>query len=122
MRKHGLQAMGLLMPTDLQRVTQADPGGMATQARSVCDVAEELDIARRSWRNELTDASDAFDLRAATAAFEEVRDVWQDEFRVYHEVLEHWCNAARAAAAGYTTVDEYVADQQHRIPQQHRML
>ncbi|HEX6684252.1 MAG TPA: hypothetical protein VF062_15720 [Candidatus Limnocylindrales bacterium] len=98
------------------RETQADARGITAQAQSVCAVAEDLDAARRTWRDALDGAGEAFKLEDAADAFESVRDVWRDEFRVYHEVLEHWCTAARAAAAGYQTVDEYVAQQQQRIP------
>ncbi len=100
------------------RETRVDAGGMATQAQSVCAVAEDVDVARRDWRDDLDGAGEAFKLGDATAAFEGVRDVWEDEFRVYHEVLEHWCNAVKAAAAGYQTVDDYLAAQQRHIPRE----
>lgn len=95
--------------------TGVDSQGLAQQERTVCEIAEDLDTARRDWRNALDGAAEAFKLEDATTAFENVRDVWQDEFRVYHEVLKHWCDAVRAANAGYQTVDEYVAAQQRRV-------
>jgi hypothetical protein len=98
------------------RETQADTSGVTTQAQSVCEVAEDIDVARRDWRNALDGAAAAFKLREVTEAFEHVRDVWEDEFRVYHEVLEQWCTAVKAAAAGYQSVDEYEAAQYRRIP------
>jgi hypothetical protein len=98
------------------RETQADAGGMGAQAQSVCAVADDIDAARRDWRDDLDDAAAAFKLEGTTTAFEDVRDVWEAEFRVYHEVLQHWCDAAKAASAGYQTVDEYLAAQQRRIP------
>ncbi len=98
------------------RETQADGGGIGAQAQSVCAVAEDIDAARRDWRDDLDGAAAAFNLEGATKAFEDLRDVWEAEFRVYHEVLEHWCHAAKAAAAGYRSVDEYLAAQQRRIP------
>ncbi|WP_117209638.1 hypothetical protein [Allorhizocola rhizosphaerae] len=98
------------------RETQADAGGMGAQAQSVCAVAEDVDVARRDWRYDLDDAAAAFKLEGATTAFRDVRDAWEAEFRVYHEVLAHWCQAAQAAAADYQGVDEYLAAQQRRIP------
>jgi hypothetical protein len=107
-----------MLPGMTPQETQADAGGMRAQARSVCAVAQDIDVARRDWRDDLDDAQSAFKLEDVTAAFVHLRDVWEDEFRVYHEVLEQWCNAATAAAAGYSNVDEYTAAQQRRIPRQ----
>lgn len=97
------------------RGTEAHSPGIAAQAQSVCAVSEDIDDARRTWRNALDGASEAFKLEEATTAFEEVRDVWEKEFRVYAEVLRQWCQAAQAAAAGYQTVDEFEADRQRSV-------
>lgn len=103
--------------------TEVDSGAIDGQARSVCEIAEDIDTARRDWRDALDGVAAAFRLEDATSVLTDVRDVWEDEFRVYHEVLEHWCDAARAAAAGYDTVDAYVAEQQRRVsPGNNRMM
>ncbi len=81
-----------MLPRMEPRETHANAGGMGAQAQSVCAVAEDLDVARRDWRDDLDDAAAAFKLHDATKAFEDVRDVWEDEFRVYQEVLELWFN------------------------------
>ena len=95
--------------------TQADGQGITAQAQSVCEVAEDVEAARIAWRGALDGAAAAFKLEDATTAFEELRDVWEDEFRVYAEVLRQWCQAARAAAAGYQTVDAYEADRHQGV-------
>lgn len=97
------------------RGPEADSQGINAQAQSVCAVSDDVDEARRAWRNALGGAAEAFKLEDATTAFENVREVWEDEFRVYAEVLRQWCTAARAASAGYQTVDEFEADRQRGV-------
>jgi hypothetical protein len=81
----------------------------------VCDVAEDVRTASRAWRRALDDPQGAFQLQEAAEALIGVRDAWEEDFAVYSEVLAQWCQAARAAAAGYATVDEYVAAQTLRV-------
>ena len=97
------------------RGTEAQAQGINAQAQSVCAVSEDIEAARRAWRSALDGAAEAFKLEDATSAFENVREVWEDEFRVYAEVLQQWCKAAQAAAAGYQTVDAYEADRQASV-------
>ncbi len=99
--------------------TVAQTTAITRQARPVCDIAEDLRAAARTWQQALDDPAGVFELQEAADALIGVRDAWEEDFAVYSEVLAHWCQAARAAAAGYTTVDEYVAAQQRTIPRHH---
>lgn len=89
--------------------TMAETAAITRQARPVCDIAEDVRTASRAWRQALDDPEGVFELQEAAEALIGVRDAWEEDFAVYSEVLEQWCQAARAAAAGYATVDEYVA-------------
>jgi hypothetical protein len=89
--------------------TSVDPVTLAQQARTICQVAEDLRVAASAWQAKLTDPGAGLQLTTATSAVEDVREVWADDFAVYSEVLEQWCTAATAAAQGYATVDEYLA-------------
>ncbi len=102
--------------------TMAQTTAITRQARPVCDIAEDIRVASRTWRQALDDPDSAFELEVAVGALTAVRDVWEEDFAVYREVLAQWCQAARAAAAGYATVDEYVAAQQRTIPRHHAPL
>jgi hypothetical protein len=94
----------------MQDKTYADPGGVTRAARGVCDIAEDLHVATGKWRwGKLDSAGDAIQVKEAVDAVVGVRDAWEKDFSVYHEVLEQWCQAATAAAKGYKTVDEYLA-------------
>jgi hypothetical protein len=90
--------------------THADPGGVTRAARSVCDIAEDLNSATTRWRwGKLDSPSEALKIKEAVDPVASARDAWHKDFSVYHEVLEQWCQAATAAAQGYKSVDEYLA-------------
>jgi hypothetical protein len=98
--------------------TVVHTAAITRQARPVCDIAADIRAASQAWRQALADPAEALGLPDAASALIGVRDAWEDDFSVYREVLAQWCQAVQAAAAGYTTVDEYVATQQHAIPHQ----
>ncbi|GGO74985.1 hypothetical protein GCM10012289_48950 [Nonomuraea cavernae] len=79
------------------------------KAATVCDVADDLRGADKEWRRALASPEDEFGLRGPADAVIAVREAWAKEFEVYHEALEHWCLAARAAAENFTSVDDYIA-------------
>lgn len=97
----------------------AQPAEITTTGRSVCDIAEDLRVATRDWFRALDDLGAAFRLRDATEAVEAMRDAWHADFGVYRGVLDEWCQAAKAAAAGYQTVDEYLAAEINMVYPQH---
>ena len=99
----------------MARETVAETTAITRQARPVCDVAEDLRTAAHTWRQALHDPEGVFALQEAAQALIGVRDAWEEDFAVYSEVLAQWCQAARAAAAGYQSVDEYVAAQTNRL-------
>jgi hypothetical protein len=83
--------------------------------RSVCDIAEDVRIAARDWHRGLENPGAALRMGGATEALEAMRDAWMADFGVYHDVLVLWCQAAKAAAAGFTSVDDYNAGQFNNI-------
>lgn len=83
---------------------EVDPAGLTRNAASVCQIAEDLRLASSAWAGAVD--APAFDVAVSAST---VREVWQAELKVYQEVLEQWCLATRAVAAGYKTVDAYVA-------------
>ncbi|MFC4108426.1 hypothetical protein [Micromonospora zhanjiangensis] len=89
--------------------TYAEPAHIRRTGGSVCDLAEELRAAAAGWERDLADPAATVQLTEATRAIEAMRTAWAADFRVYQAVLERWCVAAQAAAAGFTSVDEYVA-------------
>lgn len=89
----------------------ARPTRITAKGRSVCDIAEDVRIAARDWNNGLADPGADVKLGGATEAVEAMRDAWMADFGVYHDVLVEWCNAAKAAAAGFTSVDDWTAAQ-----------
>ena len=95
--------------------TMAQTAAITRQARPVCDIAEDVRTADHTWQQALQDPEAVFGLQEAAEALIGVRDAWREDFAVYGEVLAQWCEAARAAAAGYATVDEYVAAHTMRV-------
>lgn len=85
------------------------PAGIFAISDSVCEIAENLAIATREWSRELSDCGSAFGLRDAAGAVAAMRDAWHADFGVYRAVIEEWCLATKAAAAGFRTVNEYIA-------------
>jgi len=98
------------------------PAQISTTGTSVCDLAEDLRVATRDWFWALDDLAAAFRLQQATESVEAMRDAWHADFGVYRAVLDEWCVAAKAAAAGYQTVDEYLAAELNRVPRPQREL
>jgi hypothetical protein len=90
--------------------------GLAGQARAICAIAEDLGVAAAKWRRALDSPVAAFASQEPTDALTGVRDAWDMDFRVYREVLERWCQAAQAAAAGYRSADDHVAQRLHVLP------
>jgi len=60
-------------------------------------MGEDLGVAAGRWRQALADPH--------SPSVRAVRDAWERDFAVYAEVLRAWCEAARAAAAGYSAAD-----------------
>ncbi|MGP3963089.1 hypothetical protein ACTWPT_44600 [Nonomuraea sp. 3N208] len=84
-------------------------GAIKRKARAICDVADDLRISRRDWKEVLETPEDEFKLTDPAAAVVAVRDVWEKEIGVYIEVLEQWCLATHASAQGFKSVDDYIA-------------
>ncbi|MFI7706701.1 hypothetical protein [Nonomuraea sp. NPDC049480] len=84
-------------------------GAITRKAGIICDAADDIRIARRDWKNALQSPEDQLKLTDPVAAVVAVREVWEKEFDVYREVLEQWCLATRASAAGFKSVDDYIA-------------
>ncbi|NBE93385.1 hypothetical protein FE391_29770 [Nonomuraea sp. KC401] len=82
--------------------------GIKKRAGAICDTAEDIRVARRDWKHEIDSPEAEFELHDPAAALAEVRDAWEKEFSVYHEVLERWCLATRASAAGFESIDDYL--------------
>jgi hypothetical protein len=98
---------------------QVDPAGLARQAKTVCQIGDDLRIAASTWS---AAATGEFGLSTVDDAVAEVHEVWQKDFAVYQEVLAKWCEAAHAAAEGYQTVDEYQAAHLRVISPRNRAL
>jgi hypothetical protein len=82
--------------------------GIRQRAGVVCDTAEDLRIARRDWKRKVDSPETEFELDDPAAAVTDVREAWEKEFTVYREVLEKWCLATRASAAGFESVEDYL--------------
>ncbi|MEO3792915.1 hypothetical protein ABGB14_22100 [Nonomuraea sp. B10E15] len=86
--------------------------GIKKRAGVVCDTAEDLRVARREWKEKVDSPEPEFELGDPAAAVTGVREVWEKEFTVYREVLEKWCLATRASAAGFESVEDYLRSRQ----------
>ena len=87
----------------------AQTGPIATRGRAVCDIGEDVRSAVAAWYAALDGCDEAIALYGGAAAAETMRQAWRREFAVYIDVLEQWCTAAKAAAAGFASVDDYAA-------------
>ncbi|TDE57210.1 hypothetical protein E1295_08805 [Nonomuraea mesophila] len=82
--------------------------GIKEGAGAICDTAEDLRVARRAWKQEIDTPEAEFELHDPAAALAEVREAWEKEFTVYREVLERWCLATRASAAGFESIEDFL--------------
>lgn len=82
-----------------------DPDAVAAGGRTACDLADDLRAARSTWDGATRDGGSACGMDLVQEAYTTMQDAWFDEVGVHITVLEQLCEALRAAAGGYQSME-----------------